>query len=224
MWLSNLLMGISNLVFPPLCKSCDRRMPSNRAVICDQCWDKLPLFDPVEFRKKPVPEFLDNIVSVFLFDDLFQAIVHALKYQGNPSIGRRMGLEMARHLEAATLVNTTTVLLPVPLHPIKRRERGYNQAEMIAEGLRQAWGTPIVADGLCRRKNTVTQTKLNAAERKRNMESAFMVQTGTNFRGETTIILIDDVFTTGATLSAAAQALRSAGVHRVCALTAAAPV
>ena len=110
------------------------------------------------------------------------------------------------------------VIVPVPLHPLKQRERGFNQAERLSDRLSAATKIPVNKNCLRRVIPTSTQTKLTRRERAENVRRAFAVQPGTKFNGER-IVLVDDVFTTGATTSACARALRAAGAGEVCVWT-----
>ena len=112
---------------------------------------------------------------------------------------------------------TGDVIVPVPLHNSRYRERGYNQAALLAKGLSRLIGTPVNNKTLVRHRITKTQMTLNAAERKINVSNAFTCQS-TALRGKK-VLLIDDVCTTGATLDACAQALKQAGVCAVYGLT-----
>ena len=108
-------------------------------------------------------------------------------------------------------------IVPVPLHPRKQRHREFNQAEYLADALGKALSVPVVKRRLRRVKDTSTQTKLGAEARARNMRGAFAVRDQTCFDGKR-LVLLDDVFTTGATLDSCAKALRSAGAREVVAL------
>jgi competence protein ComFC len=110
------------------------------------------------------------------------------------------------------------IIVPVPLHPLKRREREFNQAERLAAQLSHATGIPLNARLLRRVKSTATQTKLTRKERATNMHGAFAVRDGVELDGER-VILVDDVFTTGATTNDCARALRAAGAGEVCVWT-----
>ncbi|HPC36315.1 MAG TPA: ComF family protein [Candidatus Marinimicrobia bacterium] len=219
-----LASGVTSLLFPPICKSCEKRMDSNAGPICPDCWQKLQLFSAEEMKNKNIPENLDLVWPVFLFDDLFQKIIHALKYQGNISIGYEIGQRMALHLPPEVIDFPSALFVPIPLHPIKLRERGYNQSEAIAKGLASNSGIRVETKLLKRIKNTATQTKLNAEERQANMEMAFAINRGNTVPSDSVIILVDDVFTTGATLNSAAGVLRQSGFQKVIAVTAAAPL
>jgi ComF family protein len=108
-------------------------------------------------------------------------------------------------------------IVPVPLHPRKQRQREFNQAEYLAAGLGRAVKVPVLKRGVRRVKDTSTQTKLDAEARARNMRDAFAVRDPTVFAGKR-LVLLDDVFTTGATLNSCAKTLRGAGAREVIAL------
>jgi ComF family protein len=110
------------------------------------------------------------------------------------------------------------LLVPVPLHPRKRRERGFNQSELLAEAISARAGVPLVKDALVRRRETGTQTGLSAAARRANVRGAFAVRRRARIEGQR-IVLLDDVYTTGATALACAQALLAAGAREVRLLT-----
>jgi ComF family protein len=223
MLIKELLNGLISLIFPPICKSCDKRIDSGRSVICNACWNALKNVDKDLLSKKEIPENIDEIYAVYLFDDLFQKIVHALKYQGTESIGIEIGKRMSNFINPSLLSEDKSVLIPIPLHPIKHRERGYNQSELIAIGLSESTNIPINTKVIKRVKNTKTQTKLSAEERKQNMENAFTICKNFNLKTNKVVILVDDVFTTGATMNSAAMVLRNAGFRKVIGLAAAVP-
>lgn len=223
MFIKELLNGLTSLIFPPICKSCDRRIDSSASVICNACWDTLKTVDKSLLPKIETSGNIDEIYAVYLFDDLFQKIVHALKYQGNESIGIELGKRMSSFINPFMPSKNKAALVPIPLHPIKHRERGYNQSELIAIGLNEGTGIPINTRVIRRVKNTKTQTKLNAKEREQNMENAFAICKRFNLKADRIIILVDDVFTTGATMNSAALVLKNAGFKKVIGLVAATP-
>jgi len=105
-------------------------------------------------------------------------------------------------------------ILPVPLHDAKRRKRGFNQAEILAKGLSLGTGIPMKTDILFRKKNTIAQKNLNNKERLRNLEQAFAVRRE-NVKELGTVILVDDIYTTGSTIEACSRVLKKAGVQNV---------
>ncbi|PIS30774.1 MAG: hypothetical protein COT43_00950 [Candidatus Marinimicrobia bacterium CG08_land_8_20_14_0_20_45_22] len=214
--------GILSLFFTPLCLVCNQRLENHKAVVCDECWNKLQPIPLGRSIRRNFSENLDVVMSVFAFDELFQKIVHALKYQGKQSIGVELGVRMSGFLHLENIDVFSAVLTPIPLHPIKMRERGYNQSDLISAGLSQVLEIPVNTGILRRIKNTQTQTKLNAIERRENMEAAFGIGKRFDKDGIETVILVDDVFTTGSTMNAAAQVLREGGMKKIIGITAAA--
>jgi ComF family protein len=136
-------------------------------------------------------------------------ILHHLKYSDRVSMAKPLGDLLKQCLESQPF--TGSLIIPVPLHPSRERERGFNQAELIATRL----GRPISTRLLRRRRNTPAQTGLSRYERQRNLASAFEA------RGEVqgTVIVVDDVYTTGSTMNEIARTLKRAGAGRVEALT-----
>jgi len=220
--------AILDFIFPPSCLSCAATLPTGRQRVCDSCWDSIERVSPVlplyiETREKLVVSGqVESLVSLFVFEKegAFQHIAHALKYNGYESLG----VELGRRLGEAFLVvgEEGDLLIPIPLHKRKLRERGYNQAERIAHGVSMVTSIPVRTDLLRRTRFTQSQTTLTLEERKKNMEAAFEVIPGKegDVKGRT-IILIDDVITTGATIVACAATLRDAGALRIVASSAA---
>jgi len=146
---------------------------------------------------------LDGLIAVARFDGVAREAVHTLKYQGRHAISGMMGRLMA----GAAAGLKVDVVVPVPLHRSRRRERGFDQAAMLASCVARTLDRPCTVDALKRIRPTVQQATLHAVERNRNVEGAFRSKQPWN--GES-ILLVDDVATTGATINSAASALREA--------------
>jgi len=188
---------------PPLCHACGGALlpaPHNALSVCPDC-----------LRHPPV---VDRARAIGVHDGSLRAIIHAFKYGGHRSLARPLAERM--RAAGATLVAESRAAIPVPLHRSRRRSRGFNQAGDLARHL----GLPV-AHALVRIRDTSTQTALPAEERRANVASAFRpARSAAALRGAT-VLLVDDVRTTGATLDACAAALKEAGIGRVVALTAA---
>jgi ComF family protein len=217
-----------DFVFPPVCISCDALLPNSLHRVCDKCWNSIervtrthPLY--IETREKLLAAgSVSDLVSVFVFqkEGAFQHIAHALKYSGYESVGRDLGARLGEIMKEWDVRGD--VLIPIPLHRAKRRERGYNQAERIACGVGSATGITVCSDAVRRIKHTQTQTQLNSDERKKNMEAAFTFNPSRFGQVNGKIcVLIDDVITTGATIQSCAQELMRAGASKVIAASAA---
>ncbi len=132
-----------------------------------------------------------------------------LKYQGRDDIGIFLGKQFGMELLKSDLYKPITGIIPVPLHPKRLRERGYNQAEVIAKGLSESMGVPVVTDVLLRTSYTQTQTRKTRIERMKNMSGVFAVSNPEKISNGH-ILLVDDVITTGATLETCTQTLLEA--------------
>lgn len=216
---ADMARGLQNLVFPPVCIVCDNKISSEKVPICSSCLSGLAPLSKTIRSKKDVPESLDDLKIAFLFNEHYRAIVHYLKYKEHQSIGHLIGRKMAGILTLPDLVNS--VVVPIPLHPIKYRTRGYNQAWLISKGLADQAGLEINRHIIKRVKNTQSQTTLTKKERRKNMKDAFQV---TDDRHDIKkVILVDDVFTTGSTMDSAARILKKSGVKTVIGVASAAP-
>jgi ComF family protein len=216
--LRSFFASIIDFIYPPLCLSCQRLLEHGGEYVCQDCWNSIqsatresPLFNETS-DKLVASGVIDGLVSLYVFEKegAFQVIVHNLKYSGiqvlGIELGRRLGkvvVDRGIHADA---------VIPVPLHRRKLRERGYNQAELIARGLSEISGIPVWCDLIHRKKYTKTQTQLSLTERRANMEDAFeVVPFKTCDAKDKTFIVIDDVVTTGSTMIACASALRASG-------------
>ena len=191
------------LIRPPLCQRCGRPLSEGR--LCPQC--------------RRAPPALEAIRSVAFFEAPLRQAIHHFKYRRRTELADPLGEMMAAYWPR--LRWPVDLLIPVPLHERRRRQRGYNQAALLAHRLGRAVGCPVTEGALIRRRETAPQVSLNALERRRNVAGAFTWR-ASPLRGAS-ILLVDDVCTTGATLEACAAALRQAGAGSVRALTLARP-
>lgn len=144
----------------------------------------------------------------------YRRITQALKYQGDLAAGRYFARMLGERLAGSALFADVDVVIPVPLHPLRRWRRGYNQAEVIAKVVAECLGVPCETGLLVRRRRTRTQTRLSVEEKAANVRTAFALRLpATHPAPYRHILLIDDVFTTGATLNACRRTLRTAFPH-----------
>ena len=230
--------ALADFVYPPFCSICRKGLGEGERIVCEACWSRMKRLPDPRCPRCGVPSAhpasgCPNCAGkVFLFegacvlsgfDGVAKELIHLLKYREKTSVGIRLGGMLALAVEADQRMQDAEVLVPVPLHRSRARERGYNQAAIIAKGLGLAMEKPVVEQVLIRRKATATQTKLSAEERRRNLEGAFAVRDSHRVEGRR-ILLVDDVLTTGATLNACAQVLRAAGAIEVLAAAVASPI
>jgi ComF family protein len=219
------------VVFPAACAACPRpvRLP-RLGPLCEACWAVLPRHDaPLcpcgagGTRCSRCRRGLNPIArgaSLGPYDGGLRVLVHQLKYRGRRALAPRLAEEMLRSAAVSAVLEPGSVLVPVPLHPRRRRQRGFNQSELLARALAERRGCRLVPDALARRLDTPPQTGLSAAARRANLQGAFLVRRRAPLVGRV-VILVDDVLTTGATARACAAALARAGAAEIRLVTAA---
>src|SRR5262249_57028474 len=144
------------------------------------------------------------------YEGSLRVLLHELKYRGRRRLAHRLAETLLDEPAARVVLEGADAIVPVPLHPERRRERGFNQAELISAALSRRTGIALVASALVRRKDTAPQTGLSAAARRGHVRGAFAVRRRPQVAGRR-LVLVDDVLTTGATAEACAHALREAG-------------
>lgn len=142
----------------------------------------------------------------FTKESVVQHLVHQFKYDGHQSLGRYLGRLMGYELQAYHRFDDTDVLVPLPLHPLRERKRGFNQATVLCEGLAEVLHLPVLREAVERSAFTDTQTRKSRVERWQNMQGKFEVVDAPSLAGRH-VLLVDDVVTTGATLEACGSAL-----------------
>lgn len=160
--------------------------------------------------------------GMLLHDDITRKILYDLKFHNRRDNADFVGHAMAGYFADQLKIWNAQALIPVPLHKKRQKRRGYNQAELIAEKMAfwlEVTGLEISVDRelLVRTNSTLPQRKLNLASRAKNMHNAFSVTEGNKYK---TVVLIDDIYTSGSTLDEAARTLKKSGVERVYFLTA----
>lgn len=216
-----------DVVFPPACAHCGRagwilcpkceaemvRAPESICPRCGRFLDPPPASDVGRLcgECRSHPSSLDQMRASLRYQEPTSRVIHRFKYEGYFALAE----PLARFLIAGwpTWEKPPDLILPIPLHPRRRRRRGYNQSELLARPLGRALGIPTDGSALRRTRHTVPQVGLGPDERHENVRGAFMAEAAVV--GAKHILLVDDVLTTGATMSAAAEALLAAGATSV---------
>lgn len=154
--------------------------------------------------------------GIYIYDDRMRSSLVKYKYGGRREYGDFYAAAISTYARDEILRWKPDLLVPIPLHPSKERMRGFNQAEYIAEQIGDFYGIPVSSQILVKTRKTKSQKKLNARERSRNLQGAFLVK---ERLGGLNILVIDDVYTTGSTMDAAAAGLKEAGAKNVFFLT-----
>ena len=208
------LRGLSHLLYPDLCLHCQRTLQQKSPFLCYACLSKIEL---VKWREEEVHHLLEQSVKPpYLFSSCVlysfekgspvQTILHELKYKNNREIGLYFGRLIGSEIKRKEPSQIIDALIPVPVHHRKRFDRGYNQSDLLARGISSVTAVPVKTGLLSKTRNTKSQTKLSKEERRENIIGTFTVSE--EIKNYTSIALVDDVVTTGSTVSAICDVLR----------------
>lgn len=203
----NYLQDVLHLFFPKICITCDAKLLKSEKLICTLCRHDLPIICYKDYKNNKITKaFYGRIpiekANAFLFyrkDGKTKDLIHALKYKGNQEIGTFIGDWFGNILKDSNEFNGIDYIIPVPLHPKKIKQRGYNQLTTFGESLSKHLEKSYLANVLIRASRSKTQTFKQRFERFSNNETKFSV-TNQSILKNKHILLIDDVITTGATL------------------------
>ncbi len=221
-----LIRSFLDFVFISNCELCGKYLEDSRLMICKECFGRIERVNRFDIEKKFEERFdygfINKAFSCFHFEEntIIQKLIHELKYNNKRSIGKILGEILGSSIKDEHDFITADAILPVPLHKLRMRERGYNQSELIANGVSKVIGVKVISDLLVRVKNTQTQTKLNFYERRENVKDAFKVKNKYNsYIVGRKFIIVDDVITTGSTIVECAKVLKQKGAEKVYAIS-----
>lgn len=200
-----------------ICPECRKRLPYIRGPVCLRCGRPVREGEALCADCAEIRHDFDAAVSGFLYDDVMREAVAALKYKGRKEYGRVLGRLLYACTEKKLRRFRAEAVVPVPVHAKKKRERGYNQAELIAREVAEGLKKPLLADALIRTKYTKAMKTLSAKARRTNLRNAFEI--GPGFVPVRSALIVDDIYTTGSTADACAAVLKEAGVKEVFAVT-----
>jgi competence protein ComFC len=225
-------------VYPEVCQICgDERATVNEGFVCVPCWQKVRFIKPPFCERCGLPYegdinapfqcgncrdmefYFRSARSAVLTGGFILDVIHRYKYQQALWFEPFLADLLVRQAGPALAHEDWDVIVPVPLHATKRRERGFNQAERLAARLSSATRIPLDVTLLRRAQPTETQTRLSREQRAVNVRNAFSPRLARKLEGRPRAVLVDDVFTTGATTSACARVLKDLGAGEVCVWT-----
>ncbi len=218
-----------DLFFPRICAACENTLTPYENHICVSCHIHLPKFTPDDITKEILSKKFWGKIPVkntysflqFTKNGPVQRILHQLKYRNKTELAVYLGKWFGNELKTNDFDKEIDLIIGVPLHPVKKKRRGYNQADCFAKGLSESLQVPYNEEALIRVSFTETQTNKSRFKRFRNMEGVFEVEKPDLIKNKR-IALVDDVLTTGATLEVAGLELLKAGCQELSILTIAA--
>lgn len=214
-FLGPIVRDIISVFLPDLCLLCDAPLEGKGEYLCPRCWASLPIFpDRSGQPLRPLRGVLHRLWIGWTYDDNLRQVIHLFKYYSRPELAQRLVREWLRAVPRPEAPGEADLLVPVPIHPARRRLRGFNQSERLAQNLASRYNLALDCDNAVRVVNTPSQTLLGRGERWRSVEGAFQVCNGEVFRGRS-ILIMDDLVTSGATLHSLARLLLDSGASRV---------
>lgn len=234
--LSNGVKSLLNIFYPSFCFICKRYLPSNSdgEVICNWCWQSIerntPPFchrcgDYLSAKKEICPNcfkkafYFDRLWSACIYRGVMVEMIHLFKYKGYDFLGKKLsGILIDFIREFRIPLNLIDFIIPIPLYSKKLREREFNQSEILAKEISKEFNLKLSLGNLIRTKDTKPQVLLSEDKRFENLKDVFFVKEKIELRDKN-ILLIDDVSTTGATLSEASCTLKESGVKNIFCLT-----
>lgn len=214
-WKNTLLHKLLHLFLPEVCVVCGQELLESEMGACLNCLYKLPK----TYNYKVIDNAAEILMAgripferiasycVYVNGGILPPLIHNLKYHRKKEIGLLLGRMFGEDLVGSEFLKPVDIIVPVPLHPKKKRSRGYNQAEIIAQGISEATSIPISVDNLVRVVHNPTQTKRTKTERWENVKNIFNVKDIHAFN-QKHVLLVDDVITTGSTIEACGVALQ----------------
>ena len=209
-----MLSDFISLIYPDCCLSCGETLYKKEKHVCTLCRYKLPKTGFHMEKENPLSKIFWGRINLFSASAYYffqkgggvQHLLHAIKYQGAKEAAREIGKVYGSELKASDYYNTANMIIPVPLHPRKKKERGYNQCDFIAEGIAEGLNIDWSPDLLVRDFESETQTKKTRFMRWKNVETIFRLKNPDLIVGKH-IIIVDDVITTGATIESSAKCI-----------------
>ncbi|MGB0840429.1 MAG: ComF family protein [Chitinophagales bacterium] len=206
--------SLLNLVYPNNCAACGRRLVVQENLICLHCLTSLPQSNQHLVSDNALAQRFWGQVKIgqaaafyrFTKNSRIQRLIHQLKYQSRTEVGVLLGELYGQQLKKDKAFTEIDLIIPIPLHPVKQKRRGFNQSDYFAEGLANVLGVPWYSDAVIRTVYTETQTRKTSTERWKNVEAIFSVKRPELLMHKHTL-LVDDLITTGATITSCAQTI-----------------
>ncbi|MBQ9313422.1 MAG: ComF family protein [Clostridia bacterium] len=211
---SQAISMIISLFFPKVCGICKKKI--NQKYTCEKCSNILKYTMKKELCVRKIDSYVDKLVSLFQYKDFIRSKILEFKFDGKPYIGNTFAELMCSVMQEKNIV--TDILVPVPIHKRRYIERGYNQSELLAKFISKKMNVKYNAKLLKKTRNNIAQSTLNRENRMKNVTNVYKVNSKYNICGKS-VLLIDDIYTTGATAKECAKVLKQSGAKEVVCFT-----
>jgi ComF family protein len=221
--------AFSDLIFPPFCPICEQQLSHNEHLVCEDCFESIHTIEsrfcrrcaaPLEEERKTCRYCKDKkyhftkVRALGTFSPPLSEMVHLLKYERKTHLANRLGILLANIFLADHELSSSSIIIPVPLHPTRMRERGYNQSLLLAKKVAEISRTELCTHAISRAKPTKSQTALAHTQRIDNLRNAFRIEDSEPLAGKS-VTVVDDVLTSGTTLDEMAKTLLDAGAELI---------
>lgn len=222
-----LIKDVLDFLFPRYCVLCNKRLTTQEAFLCLPCYIHLPRTDYHKAEHSDMEKLfwgwnnalpIERAVALFHYNTQDKEILLQLKYKDNPEIGTHIASLYAKEIKSSGFFDDIDVIVPVPLHWIRRIKRGYNQSHFVAKGISQQTGILVCKTAVKRIRNNQSQTRMMRSERHDNVANIFRLIHPEQIAGKH-ILLVDDVTTTGSTLSSCMREMAKAQGIKISVLT-----
>lgn len=224
-----ILSAFADFIWPPKCLICNNSLENENKIICDECEKGIilfsppfcfhcgkPLFYPGDFSErlcascKEEKDHFDRAFIIGSYENSLREAVHQFKYNKKILLRKYFSILINDYIEKNNVLDKIDVIVPVPLFLTKKRERGFNQSELLAKEISKKWDLPVLTENLYRARHTEPQYNLDYTRREKNIKGAFKLKDKNIVEGKK-ILLIDDVITTGATINECSRILKKEG-------------
>ena len=213
--MKKLLKDLLDFVYPPYCILCEADLEPENKLVCEKCWERLESSSTMETQISK-----HRILALYPFSNDVRTIIHNLKYLNKRHLAVNLGSAIGKIIVEDKNIRKWDFLIPIPLHKVKQRSRGFNQSELIVDAIAEVSSIEKDYRILIRHRYTKNQAALPMRERAANVKGAFSVLNKSRIEGKK-IILVDDVITTGSTMLECIKVLKEAGAKEVTAVSAA---
>lgn len=216
-FMENLLERILQFFYPNVCGICGK---IEKETICKQCQRQLETQIIAKRKSYIIREgrYFDEQIYLFQYKDMIRMKILSYKFNNQAYLYQTFAKLILNQEKICKFISKYEMLYPVPLHKIRRRQRGYNQSELIGKEISRKLGIPFSSKNLVKIKNSKKQSSLNKENRKKNVENAYVIKDGSQVKNKK-ILLFDDIYTTGNTVNECSRILREAGAEQIGILT-----